>query len=499
MNLVTLFRRHVATSPSAPALVWDGGMWSYGELEQLVGRFAALLAARGLGEGARVALLLPNHPAFAVALLGTLWRGAVAAVLSPAWAPADTARALAESDVRLVVTTDALAAATGVSGDEVLIVPGGAAPFAPGATAGPLPSVHARNEADHATILYSSGTTADPRGVVLTHGNLAFNAAAKVRYCGIMPSDRLAMVVPMAHCFGQNVVLLGALFAGASVRLFTRFEAAAVAEAIDTGDVSMLLASPTAFERLLALGDPRPLRKLRYALTAAAPPRDELAARWRDATGTALAQGYGLTECSPFATYDPDASDAGRGVGRAIDQVVVAIAPLDDQSGTVLAEGEGEIIVRGPNVMAGYWRRPEATARALRGGWLHSGDVGRVAACGTVSLLDRVDDVINVAGFKAWPSDVERALRAHPAVLDCAAYGLPDTDRGAAVGASVVLHDGWQVAGGDIMQFAAAQLAGFQRPARLRIVDELPHSASGKVMRRALAASHQEAVSSRTS
>ena len=215
MNLVTLFRRHAATSSTAPALAWDGGMWSYGELEQLAGGFAALLAARGLGEGDRVAMLLPNHPAFAVVLLGTLWRGAVAVVLSPAWAPADSARALDESDVQLVVTTGALAAATGVSGDQLLIVSDGGVPFAPAPAvmAGPPPPVHARTEADYATILYSSGTTADPKGVVLTHGNLAFNAAAKIRYCGIFPSDRLAMVVPMAHCFGQNVVLLGALFA----------------------------------------------------------------------------------------------------------------------------------------------------------------------------------------------------------------------------------------------------------------------------------------------
>jgi long-chain acyl-CoA synthetase len=498
MNLATALREQAARTPEAPALAWEGGGWTYRELERHARRFASLLAARGVGAGDRVAMLLPNHPAFAVALVGTLWRGAVAAVLSPAWTPADAARALVQADARLLVTTDALHVATGSAGLDALLVGDDGGLGALGETLDALPGEPSappasRDRDDLATILFSSGTTGDPKGVMLTHGNLRFNAAAKIRCCGITPTDRLAMVVPMAHCFGQNVVLLGALLAGASVRLFVRFDAEAVAQSVAEGGVSMLLAAPTAFERLLALGDGRPLRPLRYALSAAAPPHPTLGARWREAAGVALAQGYGLTECSPFATYDADSAGAGDGVGRAIRGVDVRVA-AEQGDRWAPAGAIGEIVVRGPNVMAGYWRRPADTAMALRGGWLRTGDVGRLDRDGTVHLVGRRDDVINVAGFKAWPSDVERALAAHPAVLECASYAVPDAGRGARVGAAVVLRHGTTVSPDALLRFAAERLAGFQRPARLRFVDALPRGASGKLLRRVLAEEDHGAV-----
>ena len=491
MNVAALFDAWAVRRPLAPAILHDDGVLSYGELRDLAHRAAHLLATRGVARGDRVALLLPNHPAFPVALLGSLWLGATVAVLSPAWAPADAAGALALADARLLVTTEALAAATGADPASTLIVddvPGlGSFGAELRAIAFPRDLPPAPVSADDvATILFSSGTTGAPKGVMLTHRNLAFNAAAKIRYCGIAPADRLAMVVPMAHCFGQNVVLLGALLGGAAVRLFGRFEPGAVHAAVARGEVSMLLASPTAFRRLLALGDATALRRLRYSLTAAAPLPAHLALAWREAAGHPLAQGYGLTECSPFATYQPDAAD-GPGVGRAIDGVELRV-DRGDGEGWGEAGCAGEIAIRGPNVMAGYWRRPADSARVLRGGWLRTGDIGRLDAEGRLSLVDRVDDVINVAGFKAWPSDVERALMAHPAVSEAAAYGIPDADRGAAVAVAVVLHPGSDSSPDDLMRFAAERLAGFQRPVRLRLVDALPRNPSGKVLRRVLAA-----------
>jgi long-chain acyl-CoA synthetase len=296
------------------------------------------------------------------------------------------------------------------------------------------------------------------------------------------------MVVPVSHCFGQNVVLLGALLAGASVRLFARFDAATVHDAITRGEVTMLLAAPAAFERLLALDDPAVLQRLRYALTAAAPPHRTLAARWEAAAGQPLAQGYGMTECSPFATYAA-AADESSAVGAPIHGVDVRIAMPD---GRPARAGEaGEIVIRGPNVMAGYWRRPEESARALRDGWLHTGDVGTMDADGILHLVSRLDDVINVAGFKAWPGDVERVLGEHPAVLEAGACGIPHDVRGAAVAVAAVLRPGAAATADELMRFASSRLAGFQRPALLRIVDALPRSASGKLLRRELTASLQ--------
>lgn len=491
MNAAALFETRERLDPGALALRWDGGSMRYGELGEQARRAAAALAARGVGRDDRVALLLPTDPRFAVALLGTLWLGAAAAVLSPLWRADDTVRALLDADVQVLVTTQALAATLGALPCPTLLIDA-AAGYESFAHALSVARADARSEpcsraaTDAATILYSSGTTGAPKGVMLSHGNLAFNARSKVRYCGILPHDALALVVPISHCFGQNVVLLGALAAGASVRLYQRFDPQQICGGIEGGEVSHVYAPPPVFQRLLDAAPPATLRKVRCALSAAAPLPSPLAERWRERTGRPLRQGYGLTESSPFATY---ADDGCADVGRAIEGVEVRIAEVDG-AGWLPPDALGEIVVRGPNVMLGYWRRPEATARVLRDGWLRTGDLGRLTHDGRLTLVDRLDDVINVAGFKVHPSDVERAAFAHPAVRDAAAYRLPDGARGWCVALDVVLDGATHRPDvGELLAFVGARLARYQQPHLLRLVSGLPRSPSGKVLRRVLTAS----------
>ena len=491
MNAAALFNTRERHDPSALALRWDGGSMSYGDLGTQARRAAAALAARGVGVDDRVALLLPNDPTFAVALLGTLWLGATAAVLSPVWRGHDALQALLDADVRALVTTQALAAELGALPCPTLLVDAmtGYESFTRALAVqrvDPESPPHSRAADDPATILYSSGTTGEPKGVVLSHGNLVFNAESKGRYCGIQPSDALALVVPVSHCFGQNVVLLGALAAGASVRLYQRFDVHQLCAGIARGEVSHLYAPPLVFQGLLEVAPPATLRRLRCALSAAAPLAEPLAVRWRESTGRALRQGYGLTESSPFATY---ADDGGADVGRAIDGVEVRIAEVDGE-GWLAPNAVGEIVLRGSNVMLGYWRQPDATARVLRDGWLRTGDLGRLTADGRLSVVDRLDDVINVAGFKVHPSDVERAALTHPAVRDAAAYRVPDGARGWCVALDVVLGDVSRMPEvGELRAFIDARLARFQQPATVRLVSGLPRSPSGKVLRRVLTAS----------
>lgn len=491
MNAAVLFNTRERQDPSALALRWDGGAMRYGELGDQARRAAAALAARGVGVDDRVALLLPSDPRFAVALLGTLWLGATPAVLSPLWRPADTLRALFDADVQVLVTTQALASTLGALPCPTLLVDAtsGYESFAHAlavARGDARPHPCSRAADDPATILYSSGTTGEPKGVVLSHGNLVFNAESKVRYCGILPSDALALVVPISHCFGQNVVLLGAFAAGASVRLWQRFDVHQLCAGVERGEVSHLYAPPPVFQSLLEVAPESTLRRLRCALSAAAPLAEPLAARWRECTGSPLRQGYGLTESSPFATY---AEDGSVDVGRAIDGVEVRVTELDG-TGWMPPDALGEIVVRGPNVMLGYWRQSEATARALRDGWLRTGDLGRLTEDGRLSVVDRLDDVINVAGFKVHPSDVERAALAHAAVRDAAAYRVPDGARGWCVALDVVLDEAPHAPdAGELRAFVCARLARFQQPVRLRFVSGLPRSPSGKVLRRVLTAS----------
>ncbi len=490
MNAASLFHTAERRSPAALALRWDDGTMSYGELGDASRRFASVLASLAVRTDERVAILLPNHPAFAVALLGAFWHGSVAAVLSPAWRTADAERALVNADARVLVTTRAVAATLNAGPPTVLVVDGDddTRSFAracyrqpPGLTGPPA----SRATSDPATILYSSGTTGDPKGIVLSHGNLVFNAASKVRYCGIESHDALALVVPVSHCFGQNVVLLGALAAGASVRIFARFHADEVHAAIRAGQVTQLYAAPLVFQRLLEVGAPESLRALRVALSAAAPLAPALAARWHTATARPLQQGYGLSESSPFATFDDGRDRVPGSVGYAIDGVEIRIAEIEGDA-WLGEDALGEVAIRGPNVMTGYWRRPDETARAIRGGWLRTGDAGRLSANGRLHLVDRLDDAINVAGFKVYPSDVERAIAAHAGVAEVVAYRVAGASRGSQVALDVVPVPGATLTPDDVHEHAATSLARFQRPAFVRIVSTLPRSPSGKVLRRVL-------------
>ncbi|MEO7713509.1 MAG: class I adenylate-forming enzyme family protein [Gemmatimonadaceae bacterium] len=499
MNAASLFHAAERRNPTALALRWDDGAMSYGDLGDASRRFGSVLATLGVRTDERVAILLPNHPAFAVALLGTFWHGSTAAVLSPAWQATDADRALANADARVLVTTRAVAATLEACPPTVFVVDDDdARSFVrecarqPAGLAG-LPAP--RTATEPATILYSSGTTGDPKGVVLSHGNLVFNAQSKVRYCAIQPDDALALVVPISHCFGQNVVLLGALAAGASVRIYSRFHAEQVHAGIRAGEVTHLYATPLVFQRLLDAGAAESLRSLRVALSAAAPLPPMLAAQWRAATAKPLRQGYGLTESSPFATFDDGREGMTGCVGAAIDGVEIRIGEIEGDA-WLGEDALGEVAIRGPNVMTGYWRRPEDTALALRGGWLRTGDVGRRTANGSLYLTDRLDDAINVAGFKVYPSDVERAIASHASVAEVVAYRVAGDGRGSKVALDVVPAPGATITAEWVHAHATRTLARFQRPSFVRLVSSFPRSPSGKVLRRVLTSSFQPPVSS---
>ena len=488
MNLAAIVRRAALHDPLATAIRFEGRTITHGELDRLVARAANVLAALGVRPGDRVALVLPNVPDFVVAYLGTLRLGAIAASVSATWPGEAMERALAAAAPRVVVTTRELRARlTGDAGGTVLVVDDDA--LAAGSWRGRLGQ--ARDEApivprhaDHpAAILFSSGTTGDPKGVTLSHGNVRFNAIAKRRSLGIGPGARLLLFVPVTHVYGQNAVLTSALCAGASVVLQRRFDEADALAAIAHEGVTMLPAVPAALARLLAAAPPAVLRQLQLAFSAAAPLPSATAHAWREATGRAIQVGYGLTETSPFATHAR--GDAGPGsVGRAIDGVEVRAA--DPESGRLLPAGStGELVIRGPNVMLGYWQRPRETAAALRDGWLRTGDLGAVEADGTTRLLDRLADVVNVSGFKVVPLDVEEALRRHPAVADAAAFAVPDARTGERVEAAVELRDGATLSEAELLATCRAALPAYAVPRRV-VARALPRNPGGKTLRRVL-------------
>jgi long-chain acyl-CoA synthetase len=304
---------------------------------------------------------------------------------------------------------------------------------------------------------------------------------------GVRQTDRLLLFLPLFHVFGQNAIMNTAFAGCATVVLHRRFVPDQVLASIARERATMFFAVPTIFIALLALDlDRHDLSSIRYEFSAAATMPQEISRRWTERFGRPVFEGYGLTECSPFAAYNHDFRHKLGSVGTPVENTDVRILGDDDQE--VPLGTWGEICIQGPGVMQGYWGRPEDTARAIRGGWLRSGDIGTMDDEGYVFIVDRVKDMINVAGFKVWPAEVEQALYRHPAVREAAVYGVADPVKGEAVKAAIVLKAGAAATAEEIVAFCRDRLAVYKAPATVEFVSELPKSATGKILKRVLRA-----------
>ena len=330
-------------------------------------------------------------------------------------------------------------------------------------------------------------TTGFPKGVALTQHNIHSNIALppQARYSDYRPGDRLAAFLPLFHVYGQNYIMNAAILAGATIVLFPRFVPDVVMRAIGEELITHFIDVPTIFINLLAMDfSGYDLSSLRYEMSAAATMPEEISRRWTERFGRRVYEGYGLTECSPFSCYNDVKEHRFGSVGRAIEGFELKI--FDESDHEVAAGVQGEIVIRGDGVMQGYWRRPEETATALRGGWLHTGDVGRMDKDGYVYITDRVKDMINVSGFKVWPAEVEQYLYKIPGIQEVAVYGIAAAAQGEKVAVAVVLKAGVSLSGEDIIAYCREHIAAYKVPAKVDIVSELPKSASGKILKRVL-------------
>jgi len=321
--------------------------------------------------------------------------------------------------------------------------------------------------------------------VTLTHDNIITNTRAAVNCSHHSSGDRLAIFLPLFHVFAQNYIMNAGFVAGATLVLFRRFVPDLVLDEIERQRVTMFFAVPTIYIALLGANVPKEkLASIRYYFSAAATMPQEISRRWTDTYGPAVHEGYGLTECSPCAAYNHVSKHKFGSVGTAIEDFEVKIFDENDRE---LARGQwGEIVMRGPGVMKEYWGKPAETAQALRGGWLHSGDIGSMDEEGYVFIVDRVKDMINVSGFKVWPAEVEQMLYRHPAIKEIAVYGVPDPLKGETVKAAIVLKDGASATEQEIIAHCREKLAVYKAPEKVDFVKELPKSATGKILKRLL-------------
>lgn len=484
MNASTLLQTSADTHAARAALVFEGRRYAYGALWEGAGGVAAQLCAVGVAPGDRVALLLPNVPAFAMAFHGVLRLGAIAVCINPSLTAGEVIGLLDDVYARRLVTTEALAATLDrdLRARLAAVI---ALPESGPRAVGPVPPVVAATPQTPAAIIFSSGTTGQPKGVTLSHGNLMSNVQTNAAEVGMTPADRVLLFMPLFHCYGLNVILNSALSVGATVVMERRFDPRGTAATIEREQVTMFFGVPTTFIVLLQSEAPDALASLRYCYCAAAPLPLEIEARWTQQFGLIVNQAYGLSEASPCVAYNAVGEYRPGSIGKPSAGVQVRVVDPDSEA-DVEPGAVGEFWVKGPGVMLGYWGRPEATAATLRDGWLRTGDLGRCDADGYLYLTDRLKDMINCGGMKVFPTEVENAIYRHPAVGEAAVVGVPDSTMGEVVHAQVAPKPGQHLDVADLRALLVEHLAAYKRPTLIRVVGALPKGRTGKILRRAV-------------
>lgn len=489
MNVASHVVNSARIHPDRAALRLGDAAVSYRALEQSSARMAGLLHDRGVKPGDRVAIMLPNVPEFAVAYFGVLRAGGIVVPMNPLQKSREVAYYLGDSDAQLLFAWDAFAdeARNGAQQDrtEVVVVGPGAFDTVL-ASAPPVEDLADRQEDDTAVILYTSGTTGRPKGAELTHANLTRN-------CDIVATDLVRLTsddvifggLPLFHAFGQTCTLNAAVASGACLTLLPRFDAGKALGILSEHGVTVFAGVPTVFSRLLRQPDrdAYDVSRLRVSVTGGAAMPVEVLHDFQAAFGCPVLEGYGMSETSPVASFQTlQAAPKPGSVGTPIRGVHMRVV---DNDGREVPQGEtGEIVIRGHNVMKGYWQRPEETAAAIRDGWFCTGDLGRVDQDGYFWIVGRKKDVIIRGGYNVYPREVEDVLYEHPAVADAAVIGLPDSDLGEEVGAAVVLKPGARTTADELREYVKRQVAAYKYPRKVWIVDALPKGPTGKILKR---------------
>jgi long-chain acyl-CoA synthetase len=458
----------------------------------------------GITKGDRVALALPNGPALVIGYYATWFLGATAVPLNPALTEREVVAQAMDVRVRLLIGTAERARTMGKVASSLslpLVLSGKAAEPTPAGClwfedllravdkmASPPPVDPTE---DVAVILYTGGTTGTPKGAMLTHRNIVANTIQFAEWYAFEPGQETCIgALPMFHSGGMAGVLNVPLYTGATILAFRRFHAVTVARAVERFRASRLFGVPTMYIALLNHEESRraDYSSLRACRTNAAPLPTSVKAAFDALVGhEVLIEGYGLTETSPLTHANPLHRAKPGSIGVPLPDTDAKI--IDPDTAADLPPGEaGELVLRGPQVMKAYWNRPDETARAMAGGWFHTGDVAQMDDEGYFTIVDRMKDQINTAGFKVWPREVEEVIYSHPAVQLVAVVGQPDPYRGEVVKACVVLKEEQRgkVSEADIVTFCKQHLLGYKVPRVVEFRDELPLTATGKTLRRVL-------------
>jgi long-chain acyl-CoA synthetase len=490
-NLAMTLVNTTGSHPNRIAVRLDERALRYRDLNDLSARVAVWLRRRGITAGDRVGLMAPNTLEFIELYYGILRAGAIVVPMNPQFKSREVEFYLADSAAALALAwhdvADQAAKGAARAGTDLVVIE----PSDLGGRLGksdPDPAIADRAPSDTAVILYTSGTTGQPKGAELTHANLLSNVeVTRTTLLDLRPWDVVLGALPLFHSFGQTVGMGCTTASGACLTLLPRFDPVRALEIIKRDQVTVFMGVPTMYAAILhsASGGAGDVTSLRLCVSGGASMPAEVMRAFEERFGCVILEGYGLSETSPVASFNhPDRERKPGTIGQAIAGTEMRV---QNDEGDPLPPGEiGEIAIRGHNVMKGYWRRPEDTAQVLAGGWLRTGDLGHADPEGYFSIVDRKKDMIIRGGFNIYPREIEEVLYEHPAVAEAAVIGVPDPLLGEEVAAVVRLRPGVSVDSGELRDFVKRQLAAYKYPRHVWIADELPHGGSGKILKRAI-------------
>jgi len=514
MSIPDLFRTTVSSWADTAAIRFADRTVSFAEVDAASDRVASGLAALGIGQGDRVALYCINSAEFAICYLGIVKAGGVVLPVNLLYSPSEVSYVLADAGARILIYHPAMAEkvaavrASDVALDRVVAIGQKASADEMTldeltAAGGKVPEPAFEVDEDLAAILYTSGTTGRPKGAMLTHRNLVSNTRSVARALELRPGeDCLLVVLPMFHSFAATVGMLTPLLHGLSFAPVPKFEPALVSQTIVAAGATVFLGVPSMYNVLLKLPDEdvAQWRTVRYGVSGGAAMPVEVMHRFEDRFGIPIHEGDGPTECGPVTCVNPlSGPRKPASVGLPIPDVEIEIF---DDDGRILPQGEmGEICVRGPNVMKGYWNLPEATAETFFGDWVRTGDVGYKDADGYLFMVDRKKDMVIVNGMNVYPRMVEEVLYQHPAIVEAAVVGEPNATHGEIPVAHVVLAGNAELSSGDLRAWCRERLGQHEVPRKVFFRDALPKNAAGKILKRELrnAGEVERGVDSRTS
>ena len=484
-NLANHLTATAAAHAHRPAVLLGDLALTFADLDDLSARVAGRLHQLGIAPGDPIGIMLPNVAEFPVLYYGALRAGAAMVPMNPLLKEREVAHYLGDSGARFVfaapAAADEAAAGAAGAGATCIAVTGTFLDDVQGWPA--RREVAPRADDDTAVLLYTSGTTGTPKGAELTHANMRNNAEVTAStLLALTPDDVVMGCLPLFHSFGQTCALNAAVLVGAGVTLIPRFDAAAALKVIARDRVTVFEGVPTMYTALLHTDVGADTSTLRVCISGGAALPVEVLHGFAAKFGTQILEGYGLSETSPVASFNRLGHAKPGSIGYAVDGVELRVVDAD---GNDVPLGEvGEIAIRGHNVMKGYWKRPEATADAIREGWFHTGDMGTKDEDGFFYIVDRKKDLIIRGGFNVYPREIEEVLYEHPAVLEAAVIGLPHPTHGEEVGAAAVLKPGATATSEELRDYVKARVAAYKYPRHVWFADALPKGPTGKILKR---------------